>query len=373
MMLRRGSDFKRRRSRQTAGTRRIARRSGTRGEIEPIVDHLSHPHGDPALLREARTALPAGTREQRASPSRPADQLFVATERAGIADWAKQLRVHQWAKNGLIFLPLFLAHKFTEPHAILSAVMGFVVFGCTTSANYIINDLVDLKADRLHPTKRRRPLAAGRISIAEGIVVAVFLMVGGLVGGVLLSPAFAAAMVAYLGLAIAYSFRLKRLALADVFTITTLFTLRIASGTAVIDAKWSPWLLSFSMFFFFSMALAKRNVELVRVAGSGQRTVSGRGYEIDEAPLTTAFGTAAAVGAMIIMLLYITNEAAVSGNYRTPGWLFPIPAMMFLWTLRIWLLSYRGLLNDDPVIFALRDRVSWMLGVVAALGLALAF
>lgn len=285
-----------------------------------------------------------------------------------VRDWARALRIHQWSKNLLIFIPIFLAHKFQDLDAIKLSCIGFLLLGMVASASYIINDLSDLAVDRLHPTKRTRPLTAGRISVKVAIAVAVLLASVGIVGAFLLSRPFALLLVTYAVLTFAYSVRLKAIPLLDVATIAALFSLRIVMGSILVGAPSSSWLLYFSIFFFFSLALAKRHVELIKIRGARNQQVKGRGYRASDWPLTLTFGIGAALCSIIVMLLYMTNEVVASQLYEHPDALLIIPPVILLWTLRIWFLSHRGLLDDDPVIFALRDWISWGLGVVVAIG-----
>jgi 4-hydroxybenzoate polyprenyltransferase len=276
------------------------------------------------------------------------------------------LRVHQWAKNLLIFVPLLTGHVFGDPAKIVAAVLGFIALCALSSATYIVNDLADLEADRAHPTKSRRPFASGDLPIAHGLIAATVLMAGALVGAYLLSPAFLIALVAYLVVTTAYSFGLKRVPLLDVFVIGVLFTLRIVMGAEVIDLAHSPWLLSFSLAFFLSLATAKRHGEVMRAARIDVDEIAGRGYRGSDWPITLTFGVGVGLVSVVIMLLYMTNDAAPSGFYRQPAWLYAIPALLTLWLMRIWLLSNRMLLHDDPVVFALKDSASIALGVAVA-------
>ena len=281
--------------------------------------------------------------------------------------YLRALRLHHWLKNLLLFVPLIFAYRLTEFHLIVNDCLAFVAFGLCASSVYLFNDIADLEADRQHDVKRLRPFASGDLPVAFGLIAAPLLIAAALAGAVLLSPAFAAALALYLVVTLAYSFGLKRLPLIDVFIISMLFVLRIVMGTAVIALAYSPWLLTFSWAFFLSLALAKRHVEVVRADRAGD--VVGRGYRGADWPLTLAFGVGAGLTSIVIMLLYLANDAAPSGFYAKPGWLYAVPALMTVWLMRLWLLSHRMELDDDPVIFALRDPASLLLG----LGVAVAF
>lgn len=278
--------------------------------------------------------------------------------------WLRALRVHQWVKNILLFVPLFVGHVFTA-QAVAATALGFVLLCLLSSGTYIINDLSDLEADRLHPTKRLRPFASGRLNFAHGLIAAPLMIGTALIGGYLLAPAFAVSMLAYLLLTLGYSYRLKRVPLLDVFIIGVLFTLRLVMGAEVLGIPHSAWLLSFALAFFLSLALAKRHAEVMAAADHAEE-IAGRGYRGGDWPITLVFGVGVGLVSIVIMLLYMANDAAPSGFYHQPGWLYAIPALLTIWLMRIWLLSHRTVLHDDPVVFALRDTVSLGLGLAVA-------
>jgi 4-hydroxybenzoate polyprenyltransferase len=278
----------------------------------------------------------------------------------------RALRVHQWSKNLLIVVPLFVGHGYHDPEKIAATALGFLALCALTSATYMINDITDLEADRLHPRRRQRPFASGRLPIAFGLTAAPLIIAVALAGAYALAPAFAAALLAYLVVTLAYSLGLKRVPLLDVFIIGLLFTLRIVMGSEVAGLGHSPWLLSFAFAFFLSLALAKRHGEVFRATRIDGEEIAGRGYRGDDWPITLSFGVGAGLLSVIIMLLYMTNDAAPSGFYRQSAWLYAMPAIMSLWLMRVWLFSHRLELHDDPVVFALKDRVSLMLALLVA-------
>jgi 4-hydroxybenzoate polyprenyltransferase len=289
-----------------------------------------------------------------------------------LAQWLFAARPHQWTKNLLIFVPLIVGHAILDIPKLLATLCGFFILCVLASATYILNDLADLDADRRHATKRYRPFASGHLSISSGLAVAAIGIIGSLAAAFALSDSFALALCGYLVLTLLYSFRLKRVPLLDVFILGSLFTSRILMGAAISSLDQSSWLLAFSMCFFFSLALAKRHVELMRFRQEPQMKLSGRGYRADDWPLTLVFGIGAGMTSILIMLLYVTNDAAPSGFYQAIEWLYVAPAAVMLWILRIWLLSHRAELDDDPVAFALRDPPSWALGLAVAAAIALA-
>jgi 4-hydroxybenzoate polyprenyltransferase len=296
----------------------------------------------------------------------------TATERSPAGAWLQALRLHHWSKNLFVFVPVLLGHVYTDADKVLSAGAAFLILGVLVSAGYLINDIADLAADRQHESKRHRPLASGRISTSAGITIAIAMIVVAFAAAVALSRGFAVVLLAYFLLTVSYSLWLKKLALIDVAAIATMLALRIAAGGAVTGIGQSPWLLSFSTAFFLSLALAKRHCEIRQAAFSGAGAIAGRGFHADDWPLTLAFGVSAGLISILIMLLYLANDAAPSGFYPHQGWLYVVPAAVLIWLMRVWMLSQRRELHDDPVIFALKDPASLAFGVIAALAFVLA-
>lgn len=283
----------------------------------------------------------------------------VPVRRASLKGWVKMLRLHQWSKNSLLFVPAVLSHEISDLYKLAVVLLAFLLFGIVASATYIINDLSDLRADRLHPTKRRRALAAGLVPIRIAALLVVMMLGTGLLGAFLLNPMLGIATSCYVALTLAYSFALKRQPLIDTTVIAGLFALRIIAGMALIDRPLSLWLIAFTMTLFLSLSLAKRTSELVQAARSG-RIVHGRGYVLGDEGLTETVGVGAGLLSAIVMVMYFSIDAAPAGLYASQAPLFLIPIVLNLWIMRIWLLAHRGTLNDDPVLFAIRDRGSWL-------------
>jgi 4-hydroxybenzoate polyprenyltransferase len=274
----------------------------------------------------------------------------------------------------LLFVPLMLAHLFLDPIAWLRVGLGFVALGVVASAGYIVNDLSDLSADRVHATKRTRPIAKGEISIPSALRIAAALGIFGIAGGFLIDLRFGGLLIAYVTLTLAYSLRLKAIALLDVFVLGMLYTLRIVMGGFLISSKMSPWLLVFSLFFFYSLSTAKRHSEIARAEERGVTCrIHGRGYLVSDGLLILVIGVAASVAAALVLFEWVASDAYPIGHYPSPQWLWATPFLVFLWTTRIWLKSHRGRLDDDAVLFALKDPPSWLLGalLVVCFGLAL--
>lgn len=283
----------------------------------------------------------------------------------------KTLRVHHWSKNFLIFVPLILGHAWTDPGAILATLAGLACLLLLTSATYLLNDIADLDADRQHLSKRRRAIASGKWSIRSALLLASTAIVIAFAGALTLSPAFALALAIYLALTLAYSFGLKRIPLLDTLIIGILFTIRLVMGIALLGQPYSEWLLAFSMFFFVSLAVAKRHAEIVGAEAAGRRELAGRGYRVEDGALTLVVGGATAAASLLIMVLFLVEEVFRRNAYDNPMILWGVPLALSIWIGRIWLLAHRGEMSDDPVSFALRDRTSLALGAaVAALFLA---
>jgi 4-hydroxybenzoate polyprenyltransferase/phosphoserine phosphatase len=283
---------------------------------------------------------------------------------------AKALRPHQWAKNLLIFLPLLLAHVVVIDR-LLMAVLAFCCFSLTASATYIVNDLLDIEADRRHPVKRLRPFASGDLSAFAGLtLVAAFLLLA-FCGARLLPLAFLGWLSLYLISTLAYSLYLKRIALVDVLVLSGLYTLRLLAGSAATHSHISPWLAGFSVFLFFSLAIVKRFAELENLRSSGSLPRNGRGYLVADLEQLRSFGTSSAFAAVMVFAIYISSREVVM-LYRHPETLWLIMPLMILWLCRVWLRASRGSLDEDPLVFALTDKMSLVIGAAVAVIVVLA-
>lgn len=284
----------------------------------------------------------------------------------------RAMRPHQWVKNALVFVPLFLGGLIGEFDAWSYALLGFISLCFAASGTYVVNDLRDMESDRRHWSKRERPFASGALSFREGVLLAAVLFAVAFGVGAFIGPEEMTLLAIYIAGALSYTFYWKRIPVADIFVLAALFTFRIALGILILDVRISPWLLIFSMFVFFSLSAAKRHIELLRNEGGEKRFVPGRGYLPGDAPLLLGLGLAAMLGAVLINVMYLLEDAFPRAVYSDPEWLWVIPPVLFLFLARIWVLSHRGQLLDDPVAFALKDRVSLFLGALMALGFAAA-
>ncbi|MGO9339913.1 MAG: UbiA family prenyltransferase [Terracidiphilus sp.] len=275
------------------------------------------------------------------------------------------VRPHQWAKNLLIFLPLLCSHALTAGK-LLTALAAFCCFSLCAAATYLINDLVDVEADRSHPRKRMRPFAAGDLTGLTGISVAVIFLLVGLGGAELLPGRFFAWLLIYLATAVAYSMYLKRIALVDVLVLSGLYSVRMLAGGSVTQTPISHWLAGFSMFLFLSLAIVKRFAELENLRASNAMPKNGRGYLVNDLDQLRSFGTASAYAAVVIFAIYITNPDVVK-LYHQPRLLWLSVPLIILWLNRVWLLASRGELNEDPVAFALTDPMSLAIGIAVVI------
>jgi 4-hydroxybenzoate polyprenyltransferase/phosphoserine phosphatase len=328
----------------------------------PTFDYVGNDYADVPLWNEARRAFavnPAGATVRRARRTRT-DLVIVRNRPNALRVTTRLLRPHQWSKNTLLFLPAVAAHLPMTAEVALTLVAGFVAFSAIASAVYVLNDLADLASDRAHATKRHRPLAAGDVSIPFGLGVAAVLVMVATTIAMTLPPAFGALLATYVVLTTAYSILLKSRAIVDVITLASLYTLRVMAGAALVDVPLSRWFLAFSVFFFFSLALAKRVVELSRQPAGASDRLPGRGYSAADVPVLTALGTTAVMASALVYCLYIT-DSDIGELYDRPDLLWLGLPILLYWLSRLWMLAGRNALHEDPVVFALKDRISRIL------------
>lgn len=281
----------------------------------------------------------------------------------------KAMRPHQWMKNLLVFIPLLAAHHYLHMVSVMQALLAFLVFGLAASSVYLLNDLVDVADDRHHTRKRHRPLAAGNLSLLHGwiawpVLLLLAFALAGPVGG--MPWRFMASMGVYVVLTVAYSLRLKQVPIVDVLTLAMLYTLRIIAGAAAIAVPLSFWLLSFSMFIFLSLAFIKRYSELRAARDAGKvGALRGRGYHPQDLELVSSLGGSAGYTAVLVLALYLQDSHTAS-LYATPAIIWLACPLLLFWISRAWLIAHRGNMHDDPIVFALKDRLSWV--IVALLG-----
>jgi len=341
---------------------------GLRTRLGPgEFDYIGNALPDLPLLAQATQAMVANPSlalrlKLRSRGIHPAQEFRERS--SAVTALLRAMRPHQWAKNLLIFLPLLLSHAFGLGR-LLTAALAFACFSLTASATYIVNDLLDIETDRRHPQKRKRPFASGDLSPFTGAALAAVLLLLAL-GGVRLLPAtFYGWLLLYLVMTLAYSTYFKRIPLVDVLMLSGLYTLRLVAGSAATDSYISHWLGGFSVFLFFSLAIVKRFAELENLRARGSVPKNGRGYLVADIEQLRSFGTSSAFAAVVIFAIYISGSDVVK-LYRNPTMLWLIMPLLVLWLCRVWLLASRGKLHEDPVVFALTDRMSLLIGVGVA-------
>lgn len=328
----------------------------------------------PIFAQAERVVLvgPVARLERLLSPGKIVERRFPV-QRPNARTWLHALRVQHWTKNVLVFLAPVLGFQSASPVTAIQALVLFLAFGMLASATYLINDLLDLSADRQHPRKRFRPLAAGRIAPRDGAFAAAILLGASLILAAWLPLGAAAVLLAYLVVTLLYSLALKRLPIVDTFVLAGLFTIRVLAGSMLLSTGVSPWLLTFSMFFFLGLAMVKRYAELNRVVQAGGAGVVSRGYTARDLPLLLAAGVASSFAAIVIFVFYLIEEQYPSGLYSRPEMLWAMMPAVLIWSLRVWHLTVHGRMNEDPVVFALKDSVSRVLGAFCCVILLLAW
>lgn len=287
-----------------------------------------------------------------------------------LKDYLKMLRVHQWAKNLLIGVAPILDHRFFDFANILYVVGAFFAFSFLASVVYILNDLFDLSIDRKHATKSKRPLASGRIDAGKGLKIAGCLMAASAFITLFLPSAFAIVLVGYFAATTAYSLKVKSWLLLDVVTLAGLYTARVVAGAAVTATPPSFWLLAFSVFFFLSLALVKRFVELDQAGIDEKERLSGRGYRPEDKSIVAQAGVSSAFASVVVLALYLQSDA-IYGLYQYPFMIWPLCPLVLYIILRVWILANRREFYDDPVVFIISDwRSQIMIGAGALMMLA---
>jgi 4-hydroxybenzoate polyprenyltransferase/phosphoserine phosphatase len=347
--------------------------AGLRERFAEGFDYIGNARPDGPVLAGCGEAMVA-------NPTRPLRAMMrsgrvpVARRFDDRAGWGKSLmraiRLHQWAKNVLIFVPLLLAHVLRLP-TLLNAGLAFLCFSLCASATYIFNDLLDIEADRRHAKKRLRPFAAGDLSVATGFAIATVFLAAAFTGAAFLPRGYLGWLLAYLATTLAYSLRMKQVAVVDVLLLSGLYTLRLLAGAAAVDVRISRWFAAFSVFLFLSLAIVKRFSEMGNLQKQGESPANGRGYLAVDAEQLRSFGTMSGIAAVIIFTLYINAEETLA-LYRHPGRMWLIVPLLLWWIFRVWLLAGRGELDEDPVIFAVTDRMSLLIGLCIAVVAVLA-
>lgn len=331
-------------------------------------DYVADADVDFPVWRSARRVLVVthgAAFEKRVLAAFPEATVVDRTRRSA-GPYLRVLRVHQWAKNALVFLPLILNHSYADIGQVLAAMLAFVCFSFAASSAYALNDLLDLPADRKHPTKHRRPFAAGAVAVSHGVVMSAMLILSAFAIGLLALPlGFLAVLGAYFVATVTYSLILKRKVFVDVVVLGGLYAVRVLGGAAAIGAPGSNWLLMLCLFLFLCLAIAKRYTELAAKEAAGGPPPSGRGYRFEDMRVLLPLAAASGYMSVLVVALYMNSEQ-VTVLYSNPDVLWLTCVIQLYWVSRVLILANRGELHEDPVVFALRDRISWLcaLGVL---------
>lgn len=335
-------------------------------------DYLGDSHADIHIWQQINRAIVVSPQIgvlQRLKKRNIPTELIHPAPTAGI--YLKAMRPWQWSKNTLIFVPLILAKQLFVPASLTACIIAFISFCLVASAGYLVNDLLDLESDRKHPRKRNRPIAAGELALWNVVFLAATLMLTGLFSAWLLSSNLALLLLAYFVLVITYSLELKKIALIDVIAIAGFYATRIIASSLAMGIAMSFWLLAFSIFMFFSLALLKRCTEILTASPDVNTLIPGRGYYRDDEPMLSIMGISSGYLSVVVIALYI-NSTEVVTLYQSPQSLWLVCPLMLYWISHMWLKVRRNEMDDDPLVFALKDKSSLMTGFLLAVVMLMA-
>ena len=340
---------------------RLKQRFGEKG-----FDYAGNGSADIKVWDKTRRAVVVG-REAAARRYAKRDHAQSFTDnapKAGLKTWLKAIRVHQWLKNSLLFVPGVLASRYFEWTTAVDLMIAFLSFSFCASSVYLINDLLDIDLDRKHRTKHKRPIAAGLISVSQALTASVFLLMASVALSLTLPLLFTGVLGLYFAITCAYSVLLKRLLLIDVLTLAGLFTIRVLAGSAAIEGVVSTWLLAFCVFFFLSLALVKRFVEISGQLSGVSRESTGRGYQTIDLETLGQAGMTSGFASVVVLALFI-DSPQISNNYAHPQLIWLVCPLVLYLLMRIWILARRNQMNDDPVVFLMTD---WRSQIMIAAG-----
>jgi 4-hydroxybenzoate polyprenyltransferase len=347
---------------------RLQAEFGARG-----YDYAGNSGSDLAVWSQARRAVVvngSASLARRAGQLTEVEQVF---DRGGNAPraWLRALRPYQWLKNILVFAPMLAAHAWYAPGAAAISLLAFLAFCMCASGTYLLNDLLDLAADRAHPRKRLRPFASGELQPGAGLLASALLTVTSMCLARSISGGFLFELLTYFSLSLAYSLHLKKVPMLDVFALAALYTLRIIAGGVAVKILPSFWLLAFSMFLFLTLAMVKRCSELIRLRAEHAQHTPGRGYRVSDLLVLEQLGSASGYLSVLVLALYI-NTSTSQSLYRHQQALWLLCPLLLYWISRVWIVCHRGHMHDDPILFALRDHTSRWIAALALLILIVA-
>ena len=332
---------------------------------ETGFDYVGNSHADLPVWQSARRAVVVNASAnllKKAILCCTIERIFPKAA-VNIKSWCRVLRLHQWMKNALLFVPFIASHQLTQTASWLSLVLAFFSFSLCASSVYIANDLLDLESDRRHVRKRQRPFAIGLVPAWQGLVLAPVLLIVSFLFAMRVGGNFLPWLMVYFVLTCAYSFGFKRLVLIDCLILAVLYTLRLIAGTAAVNMPLSFWLLAFSIFLFSSLAFVKRYAELQMQLLQTQKKIHGRGYYTNDAPLVQMLGIASGYASVLVLALYLNSDVVIK-LYRTPECIWGAVPVLLFWISWVWLQAHRGKMHDDPLIFAVKDKMSLLTGVI---------
>jgi 4-hydroxybenzoate polyprenyltransferase/phosphoserine phosphatase len=346
-----------------------------RARVGDVFDYVGDSRADAPIFRASRQAIcvaPAISFDKTVDRGHSDIQFrFVVPAKNAARLFLTELRIHQWIKNLLVFIPLASAHKLMDLPLSLKAFICFLAFNCVASSVYVINDIVDIEADRNHAHKRRRPLAAGSLSLRVAFFTAPILLTLGVFAGFWLGTGCGLVLLGYFISALLYTFILKTKVLYDVFTLAILYTFRLVAGQEAYSVPLSTWLVSCCFFLFQSLAFCKRASELADPGMNHDQEQNRRGYLASDATIVSMFGIGSGMLASLITVLYVESEN-VRKLYHHPQILWLLSPLILQWVARTWMLAHRGLIKEDPVMFSIKDNITWITLAVGVLLIAAA-
>jgi 4-hydroxybenzoate polyprenyltransferase len=331
-------------------------------------DYMGNSNSDLKIFAQARYSYPVNASplvKLKAQKISEVKQIFNSKP-VSVKTYLKAIRAYQWVKNILIFVPLLTSHSFFSVAVFMQAIMAFAAFSFVASAGYVINDLLDLNSDRVHPRKRSRPFASGKLSIITGILLSFILIIGGFYIALNLDSLFWLILLFYFLTSFFYSVYLKRIVLYDVFTLAVLYSTRVFAGGIATNIHLSFWLIAFSTFIFLSLAFVKRYSELLQVKDKGGLANRGRGYLAEDINLIQTMGVVSGFLSVVVFSLYIDSPDVVK-LYSNPKVLWATGLLFLFWISRIWMIAARGKMTDDPIIFTIKDWISYLIFIFVGL------
>lgn len=323
---------------------------------EKAFDYVGNSKTDLIVWQKAAAAIvvASGTALTRKAAVLTTVKQHIEPQKSTFFSYVKAFRIHQWIKNILIFLPIAASQQSASLVVLIQGLYAFIAFSLCASAVYLMNDLFDLESDRMHVSKCKRPFASGLIPVSHGILLTPLLLITATMFALLLPLEFLFVLIFYFVMTLAYSLRLKQQVIVDVIILGGLYTLRIIAGAAASEIVPSFWLLGLSMLVFFSLALIKRYSELLITLNRQESKALGRGYVISDLPVLMSLGTSSGIGAVMVLALYI-NSAETTDQYHNKFWLWLTPPVFLYWIVRFWMKAHRGEIDDDPILFAIKD------------------